>query len=335
MNTTLRGTLLGILVGLSGCVQDAPIDGEAEADTPPESSSRVLCEYDTGDCIDTDQDGRADSTDNCPWDYNPDQLDCDGDGIGLVCDDYEGEELQTTDWTCPNCDLHPPAWTPRSSPYLFYAIGSGNYDSSSDVYQFRYCNRAIRQFRKLGESGVRLRDVALDSYTGALYAIDYSGYLRTVNKTNGSTTVIGLTGSGLNALDYTNEGLVGWNEYTGQFLKINTTTGAATSAGSVGYKPVGDLAGAFSGKYYGTAYTTSGDALVKIENGVGTFIGWTGLDETFGVEIDQQQVLFVARATATTMYLYYLNPRTGAATLLASYPTSAGVYGLATYSIAW
>ena len=30
-----------------------------------------------------------DEFDNCPIDYNPDQADLDGDGIGSVCDSYE------------------------------------------------------------------------------------------------------------------------------------------------------------------------------------------------------------------------------------------------------
>lgn len=35
---------------------------------------------------DSDADGHADLEDNCPLDYNPDQIDDDGDGIGTVCD---------------------------------------------------------------------------------------------------------------------------------------------------------------------------------------------------------------------------------------------------------
>jgi hypothetical protein len=41
---------------------------------------------------DTDNDGVADSVDNCPFVSNPDQRDSDGDGIGDTCDDFC--------WTC-------------------------------------------------------------------------------------------------------------------------------------------------------------------------------------------------------------------------------------------
>jgi hypothetical protein len=36
--------------------------------------------------VDFDGDGVADSVDNCPYTYNPDQTDTDGDGLGDVCD---------------------------------------------------------------------------------------------------------------------------------------------------------------------------------------------------------------------------------------------------------
>lgn len=40
----------------------------------------------SGTCPDTDADGVNDCEDNCPVDFNPDQFDCDMDGIGDVCD---------------------------------------------------------------------------------------------------------------------------------------------------------------------------------------------------------------------------------------------------------
>ena len=39
---------------------------------------------------DLDQDGVPDDSDNCPYDANPDQEDCDEDGIGDVCAIAEG-----------------------------------------------------------------------------------------------------------------------------------------------------------------------------------------------------------------------------------------------------
>jgi parallel beta-helix repeat protein len=43
-------------------------------------------EYSLGAYLDSDGDGVADVSDNCPADYNPDQKDSDGDGIGDACD---------------------------------------------------------------------------------------------------------------------------------------------------------------------------------------------------------------------------------------------------------
>lgn len=52
--------------------------------------------------VDTDEDGIPDEEDNCPYDYNPDQADLDGDGVGDVCDDdIDGDGIINEEDNCP------------------------------------------------------------------------------------------------------------------------------------------------------------------------------------------------------------------------------------------
>ena len=53
---------------------------------------------------DTDGDGAPDPADNCFWDFNPDQQDSDGDGVGDACDDSDG------DWILDLWDNCPTVW---------------------------------------------------------------------------------------------------------------------------------------------------------------------------------------------------------------------------------
>src|SRR5690625_4036643 len=51
---------------------------------------------------DADGDGIPDDEDNCPYDYNPDQKDTDGDGVGDVCDDdIDGDGIPNDEDNCP------------------------------------------------------------------------------------------------------------------------------------------------------------------------------------------------------------------------------------------
>ena len=52
--------------------------------------------------FDSDDDGVADMSDNCLNDYNPDQLDFEGDGIGDICDpDDDNDDVQDDVDNCP------------------------------------------------------------------------------------------------------------------------------------------------------------------------------------------------------------------------------------------
>ena len=55
--------------------------------------------------VDTDQDGVADTSDNCPAIANTDQLDQDDDGVGNACDDdLDGDLVPNANDNCPNVE---------------------------------------------------------------------------------------------------------------------------------------------------------------------------------------------------------------------------------------
>ena len=61
--------------------------GDACDSCPNTDDENQSCDVITNDCIpDSDQDGIANSCDNCTYEYNPDQSDSDSDGAGDACD---------------------------------------------------------------------------------------------------------------------------------------------------------------------------------------------------------------------------------------------------------
>jgi hypothetical protein len=75
------------------CVTTPKTDGTVCTATPDMCTLPDTCQ--AGVCIDggggdPDHDGICSANDNCPNTYNPDQADIDGDGIGNVCDPFEG-----------------------------------------------------------------------------------------------------------------------------------------------------------------------------------------------------------------------------------------------------
>ena len=67
--------------GESGDTNDTTGDGDGDGDTTTGDG-----DGDTGPEPDMDMDGTPDSSDNCPGQANPNQLDFDGNGMGNVCD---------------------------------------------------------------------------------------------------------------------------------------------------------------------------------------------------------------------------------------------------------
>ncbi len=97
--------------GVCGCnVSDTDGDGDGTADcqdgcpTDPLKTAPGQCGCGNPD-TDTDLDGVADCVDNCPALPNPGQKDCDGDGLGDVCEFAAGAKDCNQNGLPDNCDI--------------------------------------------------------------------------------------------------------------------------------------------------------------------------------------------------------------------------------------
>jgi len=110
--------MVAAVVGVPTQVRASESQGGASPEFPAEAGD-VGCEddsfADSGVCPlgDSDQDGITNAFDNCPLRVNPDQADCDSDGVGDACDSESARYIAvTTEETCmTDRDQHFPFFT--------------------------------------------------------------------------------------------------------------------------------------------------------------------------------------------------------------------------------
>ncbi len=92
--------------GIVGISSSTPI---ARVDINAFSGNIDHLHFTVNDVVDTDGDGVPDDEDNCPDDFNPDQLDTDGDGLGDACDPcpYDADDDADGDGICGDIDNCP------------------------------------------------------------------------------------------------------------------------------------------------------------------------------------------------------------------------------------
>jgi len=100
----------------------------------------IECGEEASDCAeecylleDHDSDGILNGSDNCIYNYNPNQQDCDGDGIGTICDPNDWYVISDTGWS---------SWTLYGTGYYcftVYVIGI-----PYNYFNVDYCYRRTR-----------------------------------------------------------------------------------------------------------------------------------------------------------------------------------------------
>jgi hypothetical protein len=105
----LPGLAISVLMAVAPASAACVASCYAQYDECFRSCSQCSCQDDLNSCLewcpyaDWDDDGFLDSNDNCPDNYNPNQADCDMDGLGDACDGHSEmwvyvEDIGRCDW---------------------------------------------------------------------------------------------------------------------------------------------------------------------------------------------------------------------------------------------
>jgi hypothetical protein len=202
--------------------------------------------------------------------------------------------LSTTAMALPTS----PLWTHDSSGNL------ATYDIATDTVTL------------IGNMGAVMTDIAFDS-SGNLFGLTFTGFY-SIDSTNGNSTLIGSHGIAAgNALVFGTDGtLYGAGNSTTNLFSINTSTGAGSVLGDIGYSSSGDLA-FNSSSFFLSADTGSNDTLVTIDQTsfAGSAVGNFGFDSVFGLATGDDGSLYGLSGTN----VLDVNITTGAGTIISNF----------------
>lgn len=137
----------------AGQAMAIPVCGNGVCDTgfPPETPQS--CPQDCSPPDDSDGDGIYNTFDNCPANWNPNQEDCDNDGLGDICDSVDGDYV-------PSSIQNQTCYIDKDDKVFFYYLEewqeSMEYDQSS-------CNSPNRWTR------TRAQKVTCPLFQGEVY----------------------------------------------------------------------------------------------------------------------------------------------------------------------
>ena len=132
-------------------------------------------------------------------------------------------------------------------------------------------------------------DIALDT-SNNLFGVDFGG-LYSIDVNNSSTTLIGLLGSFLNALGFSDDNKL-YGAGASGFYSVDVNTGKASLISTIsGFSSSGDIVFDAANNVFWA--TSSGDSLWSItKDGVGTFVGNIGFHQVFGVSFGDDGTLY-------------------------------------------
>lgn len=235
-------------------------------------------------------------------------------------------------------------------PQLFYAVGSGAGDGSSDFYRFQVQHGVtvihifwfnitlpyarIINYTKIGETRRMLTDLAYEWAGGAerFYGIDFSNLYK-LNNSTGFAGLLGGTVYGmLNSLDVCEGRLYAWSN---TLVTLNSSTGAGSFVGNVGYSSSGDIACRFNQpaatSLYGAA-AGNPDRLVRINRltGAATWLGNLPTTSEYGLAFGQNGLLYVGAHKPSTINVSIISHASGGVIYPGlNYSTTAGLHGMA------